>query len=163
MRIMLRIAHCLSLGAFSLYVDSHLVPLSSSFTDFGRLRTDDITWLRLVCEARCIKGRQCCYISCYCCCISFTSKCKRGYKESYPALHLSLCISMSVWLLRERKSGKKKDFPKNQGTLKLLIISIKSGGFLHTHFISFHFIIFIQVKGSYIYMFFNLTCFKRLK
>ena len=29
------------------------------------------------------------------------------------------------------------------------------------HFISFHFIIFIQVKGSYIYMFFNLTCFKR--
>ena len=28
------------------------------------------------------------------------------------------------------------------------------------HFI-FHFIIFIQVKGSYIYMFFNLTCFKR--
>ena len=31
------------------------------------------------------------------------------------------------------------------------------------HFISFHFIIFIQVKVSYIYMFFNLTCFKRLK
>ena len=31
------------------------------------------------------------------------------------------------------------------------------------HFHSFHFIIFIQVKGSYIYMFFNLTCFKRLK
>ena len=32
------------------------------------------------------------------------------------------------------------------------------------HFIiSFHFIIFVQVKDSYIYMFFNLTCFKRLK
>ena len=29
--------------------------------------------------------------------------------------------------------------------------------------LNFHFIIFIQVKGSYIYMFFNLTCFKRLK
>ena len=30
-------------------------------------------------------------------------------------------------------------------------------------FHSFHFIIFTQVKGSYIDMFFNLTCFKRLK
>ena len=114
--IVLRISHCLSLGVFSLYLNSHLVSLSSSFTDFGRLRTNGITWLRLVCEARCIKGRQCCYISCHCCCIRFTSKYTRSYKESYSALHLSLCICMSVWLLRERKSRKKKDFPKNQGT-----------------------------------------------
>ena len=41
-----------------------------------------------------------------------------------------------------------------------IVRKLPNGVFIH--FI-IHFIIFIQVKGSYIDMFFNLTCFKRLK
>ena len=37
------------------------------------------------------------------------------------------------------------------------------GRIVDTIYTFIHFIIFIQVKGSYIYMFLNLTCFKRLK
>ena len=57
---------------------------------------------------------------------------------------------------------KHKVFPMFAFIIVFTVICIRTFIYIHFHFI-FHFIIFIQVKDSYIDMFFNLTCFKRLK